>query len=113
MFAEYPPIKAKRRSAGTSIIHSGHLCNSSYSTKMADKPAGPPSRPMKYPYTFTAKFSQFPLSYYFKNQWIWKYYFLSVAACVPVFYSIHKLANSPANVAKWAEIRRKEAAQHH
>lgn len=60
-------------------------------TKMADKPAGAPSRPMKYPYTFSAKFAQFPLSYYFKNQWIWKYYFLSVAACVPVFYSIHKL----------------------
>ncbi|KAJ8976304.1 hypothetical protein NQ317_010258 [Molorchus minor] len=71
------------------------------------------SRPMKYPYTFTAKMVQFPWKYYFTNQWIWKYYAISFVLCLPVFNSIRKLANSPENVAKWAEIRRREAAEHH
>ncbi|CAG9862250.1 unnamed protein product [Phyllotreta striolata] len=80
---------------------------------MADKAAAKVSRPMKYPYTFTAKVMQFPLRHYLKNQWIFKYYAISLVLCMPVFKSISNLANSPENVAKWAEIRRKEAAEHH
>jgi hypothetical protein len=53
--------------------------------------SGPPARPMKYPYTFSAKIAQFPLKYYFQNQWIWRYYFIAVAVCAPVFYSISRL----------------------
>uniref|UniRef100_A0A2A4JH47 Uncharacterized protein n=1 Tax=Heliothis virescens TaxID=7102 RepID=A0A2A4JH47_HELVI len=70
-------------------------------------------RPMKFPYTFSAKIAQFPLKFYVQNQWIWKYWAIGVVVSLPVFYKIHKLANSPGNVAKWAEIRRKEAAEHH
>ncbi|PNF34909.1 hypothetical protein B7P43_G01417 [Cryptotermes secundus] len=73
----------------------------------------PPARPMKYPYTFSAKIAQFPIKFYFQNQWIWRYYFISLVLCAPVFYSISKLANSPANKAKWAEIRKREAEEHH
>jgi len=53
--------------------------------------SGPPSRPMKYPYTFSAKIAQFPLKHYIKNQWIWKYYTMAVVVCLPVFYSIGRL----------------------
>ncbi|XP_055376534.1 uncharacterized protein LOC129608821 [Condylostylus longicornis] len=77
---------------------------------MSDAPVG---RPMKFPYTFSAKIAQFPIKHYINNQWIWKYYFISVVACLPIFYKIHKLANSPANVRNWAESKRKEEAEHH
>ncbi|XP_018322973.1 uncharacterized protein LOC108735490 [Agrilus planipennis] len=79
---------------------------------MADKPevAG---RPMKFPYTFSAKIAQFPFKFYFQNNWVFKYYLISVVVCTPIFYKISRLANSPENKAKWAEIRRKEAAEHH
>ncbi|XP_019865353.1 uncharacterized protein LOC109594569 isoform X2 [Aethina tumida] len=79
---------------------------------MADK-VEKVGNPMKYPYTFTAKMAQFPWKHYFKNQWIWKYYAVSLLVCIPVFKSISNLSNSPENVAKWAEIRRREAAEHH
>jgi hypothetical protein len=75
--------------------------------------SGPPSRPMKYPYTFSAKIAQFPLKYYIKNQWIWKYYSMAVLVCLPVFYSIGKLSKSPENKAKWAEMRKRQATEHH
>lgn len=70
--------------------------------------AGTVGRPMKYPYTFTAKLAQFPLKWHINNQWIWKYYFIALGLSVPVFYKIQKLANSPASKAKWAESQKKE-----
>ncbi|RVE44115.1 hypothetical protein evm_011226 [Chilo suppressalis] len=72
-----------------------------------------PGRPMKYPYTFSAKIAQFPFKHYLQNQWIWRYWMISIGVSLPVFYKIHKLANSPENVSKWAEKRRLEAAAHH
>ncbi|XP_016988168.1 uncharacterized protein LOC108050802 [Drosophila rhopaloa] len=76
----------------------------------AEKPAG---RPMRYPYTFSAKIAQFPIKHYIKNQWIWRYYFIAAVACVPVFYKISRLANSPENKKAWAESQAKEHAEHH
>lgn len=58
--------------------------------KMADK-VEKVSRPMKFPYTFSAKLAQFPIKHYLKNQWIWKYYAISLVVCLPVFNSISKL----------------------
>ncbi|EFA07232.1 uncharacterized protein roh [Tribolium castaneum] len=78
---------------------------------MADK--AKISRPMKFPYTFSAKIAQFPFKHHMKHNWVWRYYPLAVLLCIPVFAKISKLSNSPENVAKWAEIRRKEAAEHH
>lgn len=94
-----------------------------------------PGRPMKFPYTFSAKIAQFPLKFHIQNQWVWKYWVAGIVLSFPIFYKIHKLcknfiksfyfvqnmikipffqtANSPENVAKWAEIHRKEAAEHH
>ncbi|XP_026466862.1 uncharacterized protein LOC113370411 [Ctenocephalides felis] len=70
-------------------------------------------RPMKYPYTLSAKIAQFPFKFYLNNNALWKYYFIAVAVSIPVFYKIQKLSYSPENVAKWAESRRKQAAEHH
>ncbi|XP_076268471.1 uncharacterized protein LOC143201355 isoform X2 [Rhynchophorus ferrugineus] len=75
--------------------------------------SGAPSRPMKYPYTFSAKIAQFPFKHYFTHQWTWRYYGLGIIVCLPIFKAISNLANSPENVSKWAEIRRKEASEHH
>ncbi|KAG8228433.1 hypothetical protein J437_LFUL003910 [Ladona fulva] len=70
-------------------------------------------RRMKFPYTFSAKIAQFPLKFYIQNQWVWRYYFIGLAVTFPIFWSISNLANSPANKAKWAEMKRKEALEHH
>ncbi|CRK91645.1 CLUMA_CG005295, isoform A [Clunio marinus] len=76
-------------------------------------PAEPPSRPMKFPYTFSAKIAQFPLKWHVQNSWIWRYYLIGLVVSLPVFYKIDRMANSPENVAKWAESKRKEHAEHH
>lgn len=102
---------------------------------MSEEASKAPGRPMRYPYTWSAKIAQFPLRFYINNNPLWKYYFLGVIAAIPVFYKIDRLgkfqqkisvakkllliklifftANSPESVAKWAESKRKEAAEHH
>lgn len=67
---------------------------------------------MKFPYTFTAKIVQFPIRHYIDNQWIWKYYFIAALVCIPIFYKISRLANSPENKAKWAAAKARENAEH-
>lgn len=96
--------------------------------KQSGRKMGPP-RPMKYPYTFTAKCMQFPYRYYIEKNWIFKYYFMSIILCVPIFYKLERLgeykwllsgrrktllisiAKSPGNVANWNAIQEKE--KHH
>ena len=98
--------------------------------------ADTPGRPMKFPYTFAAKVAQFPYKMYFTQQWIWKYYAISLVISAPLFYKIQKLgksnavnigsrttpnpvicyllpANSPEAKAKWAEQKKKELEAHH
>ncbi|KYB25533.1 hypothetical protein TcasGA2_TC034306 [Tribolium castaneum] len=72
-----------------------------------------PERPMKYPYTFTAKMVQFPFRYLYTNNRFIRYYPHAVVLSMPVFYYFHRLANSPENKQKWAEIRRKEREEVH
>lgn len=74
-----------------------------------------PVRPMKYPYTFSAKLVQFPWVFYIKKNWIWQYYFLAVGVCVPIFNFCENLSKTPGNRAKWAAIKLKEAQEelHH
>ncbi|XP_044755254.1 uncharacterized protein LOC123314192 [Coccinella septempunctata] len=67
-----------------------------------------PERPMKYPYTLAAQIMQFPYAFHLKNQWIWRYYVYAVIVCVPVFWKLNKMANSPGNVQKWKELKRLE-----
>ncbi|KAL3267819.1 hypothetical protein HHI36_006952 [Cryptolaemus montrouzieri] len=67
-----------------------------------------PKRPMKFPYTFTAKIAQFPLMFHLKRQWLWRYYLYGVIASIPVFWKIHKMANSPSNIQKWKEMAEEE-----
>lgn len=56
---------------------------------MSDAPA--PARHMKYPYTLGAKIAQFPYKFYFKNNWIIRYYAFSLVLCIPIFKSISNL----------------------
>ncbi|KAK9730111.1 hypothetical protein QE152_g15462 [Popillia japonica] len=93
------------------VVRSARILRN-YST-MADAAKAGPLRPMKFPYTISAKIAQFPWKHYFGKQFIWKYYIGGVLVCIPLFKKISNLSNSPENVAKWAEIRRKEAAEHH
>uniref|UniRef100_A0A182P3J6 Uncharacterized protein n=1 Tax=Anopheles epiroticus TaxID=199890 RepID=A0A182P3J6_9DIPT len=79
---------------------------------LEQRPAG---RTLKYPYTYTAKIVQFPYKHYIKNQWIWRFYFISFGLSLPLFYKLHSLANQSANKERWAETKRKELQQetHH
>lgn len=52
---------------------------------------GVPFRRMKYPYTFTAKFAQFPYAYYTKHSWLFRYWHIGVLLTIPIFYKIQKL----------------------
>ncbi|CAH1990143.1 unnamed protein product [Acanthoscelides obtectus] len=58
----------------------------------------PPARPMKFPYTFSAKIAQFPYRYYFKNQWIFHYYVYAVGLCIPIFMYISRLGEYYSNL---------------
>ncbi|CAG9809325.1 unnamed protein product [Chironomus riparius] len=80
---------------------------------MAEEAPKPVGRPMRFPYTWSAKIAQFPLKWYVNSNPLWKYYFLGVIVALPVFYKVDRLSNSPGNVAKWAESKRKEAEEHH
>ena len=53
-----------------------------------DKMSG---RMMKYPYTFTSKLAQFPLQYYMKNVWLFKYYALGIGMGIPVFLFFQRM----------------------
>lgn len=55
---------------------------------MADA-AKPVGRPMKYPYTFSAKIAQFPYKFYYQNSWLARYWLFGIAAAFPLFYKIH------------------------
>lgn len=51
------------------------------------------SRKMIFPYTFTAKFVQFPYKMHFKHHWMFPWF---VGACLlisPMFYQIQKAGN--------------------
>ncbi|CAL1673239.1 unnamed protein product [Lasius platythorax] len=72
-------------------------------------------RPMKYPYTISAKLAQFPFRYYMQHSWLFKYTIIAVALTYPIFYKIQKLSYSPENVKKWDKIHREmfQGTGHH
>ncbi|XP_017786108.1 PREDICTED: uncharacterized protein LOC108569170 [Nicrophorus vespilloides] len=82
--------------------------------KKLDEPVAKPGerRPMKFPYTFSAKIAQFPWVYYAKNNWIYRYYFISLICCLPIFSKISKLSNSEGNKKKWQASLDKEEAEY-
>lgn len=57
---------------------------------MADK-VEKVGRPMKFPYTLSAKIAQFPYKFYFKNNWVFRYYIFALAVSLPVFMKISNL----------------------
>jgi len=66
-------------------------------------------RTMVFPYTMTARLAQFPFKWYWKNEWLMRYYAYAIVICIPVFFWIQKKSYAPANVALWKEKARKEA----
>lgn len=58
---------------------------------MAEEAAKPVGRPMRFPYTWSAKIAQFPLKWYVNSNPLWKYYFLGVIVALPVFYKVDRL----------------------
>ena len=44
-------------------------------------------RPVKYPYTLTAKIANFPYKYYIQYSWLYKYYIIGTLVCLPIFYN--------------------------
>lgn len=53
-----------------------------------------PARPMKFPYTFSAKLAQFPFKHYYDNNWVCRYYIYGVLLGLPLFYYFHGLGES-------------------
>lgn len=51
-------------------------------------------RPMKYPYTLSAKIAHFPFYHYYnhKNGWILKYWIWTSISLMPVWYFFQKLS---------------------
>ncbi|XP_022694623.1 uncharacterized protein LOC111263624 [Varroa jacobsoni] len=70
------------------------------------------SRRMVYPYTWTAKISQFPYKFHYDNIWFFRYFILGYLASVYVYWRIQRLACSPASYKAWMARREKEAAEH-
>ena len=49
------------------------------------------ARTMKYPYTISAKVAHFPYAYYWKNNFVFRYWIYANILLIPVFYKIQKL----------------------
>jgi hypothetical protein len=58
---------------------------------MSEEAAKPVGRPMKFPYTWSAKIAQFPLKFHINNNPLWKYYIFGVLASIPIFYKIDRM----------------------
>ncbi|CAA9997598.1 unnamed protein product, partial [Nesidiocoris tenuis] len=57
--------------------------------KMSEAPApAATGRPMRYPYTLTAKLAQFPFKYHYNNVWLFKYWLFGIAVSLPLFVKI-------------------------
>lgn len=57
---------------------------------MAEEAAKPVGRPMRFPYTLSAKIAQFPFKFYINNNPLWKYWVIGIIASIPVFYKIDR-----------------------
>ncbi|KAI4495861.1 hypothetical protein M0802_008267 [Mischocyttarus mexicanus] len=74
-----------------------------------EKPKG---RPMVFPYTMSAQIAQFPFKHYYKHSWLFRYWFIAIAVCSPLFWKLQKLSYSEENVKIWDEKRKKEFSGH-
>ncbi|CAG7827703.1 unnamed protein product [Allacma fusca] len=76
-------------------------------------PAKDSTRVMKFPYTTTAQIGLFPYRFYWKNQWLTRYWIYGIIITFPIINAIDKLSNTPENKKKWKEIRAKQFEGHH
>ena len=68
---------------------------------------------MIYPYTVSARISQFPWRYAWHEAWHIRYMTASIFLVVlPLYWQIDKKLTSPENKAYWREKRRKDVEEH-
>lgn len=73
----------------------------------------PQGKPMAYPYTMSAKLSQFPWRFLWHRSWTSRYFAYAVVFLVwPAYWQIDKVLTGPENKALWRE-KRKHDAEHH
>lgn len=74
----------------------------------------PQGEPMVYPCTMSAKISQFPWKYAWREAWHFRYLVYAGAfLVVPLFWQIDKKLTSPENKAYWREKRKHDVEHHH
>ena len=73
----------------------------------------PQGGPMVYPYTMSARFSQFPWRYAWHEAWMVRYpIYAMVFVVFPLYWQIDKKLTSPENKKFWKE-KRKHDFEHH
>lgn len=73
----------------------------------------PQGKPMVYPYTLSAKISQFPYRQAWHYSWLVRYFTYSVVFVVfPLYWQIDKKLTGEANKKFWKEKRRADAEHH-
>lgn len=73
----------------------------------------PQGKPMAYPVTLAAKFSQFPYRFVWHEAWVVRYFFYAQTfITLPLYYRIDKVLTGPANTKLWAEKRKKDLEDH-
>lgn len=69
---------------------------------------------MVFPYTTSAKLSQFPYRYYWHECWHLRFITYGVVfLLVPLYWKIDKKLTSPENKAYWREKRKADHEHHH
>lgn len=73
----------------------------------------PQGKPMIFPYTTAAKWSQFPYRYVWHEAWVFRYWvYASVFFVIPLYWKLDKKLTSKENKALWREKRKKDAEHH-
>ena len=68
---------------------------------------------MAYPYTFSAKWSQWNIGYEFRNNYSFRYTLYGMAIVFPFICYINSVVNSPAAKAAYKKAKIAESEKHH
>lgn len=67
---------------------------------------------MVWPYTLSAKLSQYPYKYVWREAWNARFLVYSIAFMIPILLKVDKTLTGPENKAYWRE-KRKHDREHH
>lgn len=68
---------------------------------------------MAFPYTYSAKWSQWNIAYEFRNNYLFRYSFYGAMIVLPFIYYIDSLVNSPAAKAAYKRVKQAEKEKEH